>query len=133
VAALGLGCFAHRPAIDLAGDAPVVVEFETPRTVALLGGPGDSLWLSDVSKLRGRVQRLTPDTLYLRASGAWTSTDSFRAVPSDRVIKVARRADVLIEGRDFQPVHTVGLVLGVVALLAAIGLAIAIATWETPG
>ena len=130
---LGLGCFAHRPATDLTGDERVIVEFETPRTVALLGVPGDSLWLSDVARLRGRVQRLTSDTLYLRVSGAWTSNDSFRAVPSDRVVKVARQRDVLIEGRDFQPIHTAGLVLGVSTLLAVIGLAVLIATLKTPG
>jgi hypothetical protein len=127
------GCFAHRPANELMPDAPITVEFIHPRMVAAVGEEGDSLWLRDVKTLRGRMQRITRDTVYLHVTRAATPTHVIRSIPPDRLVTITRQPGVLVEGREFKPLRTAGLIIGVTALLAAIGIVVLISTLNSDG
>ena len=117
------GCSASRQLGDpRPSDGEVRVEFSTPTTIATIGAPGDSLWLREITVLRGTVERWTPDSVYLRVSSASGKSGRLPGIPANRLAAVSRDAGTAYRdgsetSRAVGMVVLIGLVGGFLALL----------------
>ena len=128
---IGAGCSTYRPTFsDPSRDAAVSVEFRRPTTIAMLSATGDTIQVAGVTALHGRVDWVTPDTVYLRLSGVVRGSGYMGAVQRGALIAVARRPDVLIQQREMHTGRTVALLLASAVAIATLGLAALAATFS---
>ena len=73
------------------------------------------------------------DSLYLQVTNAATPRQTIRPIPVDRVVTITRQQRAMVEGREFSPLRTAGLILGVALLLTTAAVGIALATFDTAG
>ena len=112
------GCATSRPLGDpRPSDGHVRVEFSIPATIATIGTLGDSLWLREVTVLRGTVERWTPDSVYLRVSGASARSGRLRDIPANRLAAVSRQAGIVYTDGS----ETVSRRFGIVVLIVVVG------------
>ena len=116
LAGVGLGCSVQRQTTSaLPTDTRVTIEFETPVVVSVQTAAPERVALAGVTELRGRVELVTADTLFVRVSGASGPGLHFRDVPVNGIAAVAR-PDTRITTPEFSGRRTGALVLGSVAL-----------------
>ena len=119
-AALGAACYTVPTAATPRANGQVRIVFPEPRTIAAVGQTGDSLWLRDITSIRGRVTRVTPDTVYLRVNGAGGSSGAIPDVSPGRQAAVARRPGIIVQSDTGGAARIAGILMlvAVVALVA---------------
>jgi hypothetical protein len=112
---IGTGCHVSRVATRLPEDTYVTVDFREPTVVSVQTAAPERVALAGVTELRGRIELVTVDTLYVRLTGASGPGLHFRDVPVNGIAAVAR-PDTRISTPEFSGRRTGALVLGSVAL-----------------
>jgi hypothetical protein len=121
MAGIGAGCSTYRPDFgEPSRDAQVAVEFRRHTTVSMVTIQGDTIEVEGVTELRGRVDWVTPDTLYLRLSGLSGRSRNMGAVHTNALVAVARHPDALIQQRELHVGRTVAFAFGTAAVVVAL-------------
>jgi hypothetical protein len=122
VGAMMSGCWRPDPAPDVPGrNRLITVTFAAPTDIQVLAAPAwrDTVRLTGVSEVRGRVDWAAKDTLYLRLTGASGPALAFGDVPVGGLAVVGRQPGMAVTQNAFSPWRTAGLVVGVATLAAA--------------
>ena len=93
---------------------------------------GDTIEVDGVTELRGRVDWVTPDSLYLRLSGLSGRSRNTGPVRANALVAVARNPDVLIQQPELHTGRTLALMVGSLVLTAGLGLVVFMLTFQ-PG
>lgn len=120
-------CYTVPTSTTPRANSQIRIELPAPLTIAAVGQPGDSLWLRDITSIRGRVLRVTPDTVYLRVNGAGGSSGPIPGIPPGRQAAVPRQPGVVVE-RDASGAATIVGLLALVAVVALVAGAAALSS-----
>jgi hypothetical protein len=93
------------------------------------------MFMPGVVEVRGRLDWITSDSVYLRLTGASVRSGEVQRVPTNGLAAIARTPDILIQKREFSGGRTTVFILGataVAAFLFALAFGISVATMN-PG
>ena len=117
------GCRAYQ-AIDPMPEATgtVRVSWDAPRTIAVQPASGPTSTIDEVTRLVGRIDRVSADTAFLRLDDVRGPSGIIGGVPRGAVVAVVRERGMRMERSSFSTDRTLGLLLGGGALVTAIAL-----------
>ena len=111
-------------------DGRVRVEFAEPTLVSVQTAAPDRIPFAGVTRLDGRVEIVTEDTVYVRVKGASGPDLKFRDVPVNGIAAVPRRPETHFSRVEFSGFRTTMLALGTAGAVVASALVYII--WFAP-